>query len=243
MESAHTVYKPFPPTRWTLVSKASSAETQERCVALEELCRLYWPPVYAFIRSKGSSPEEAEDLTQGFFAEFLERQNFSQADDKRGKLRSYLLKSVSNFMARNYRNQTRQKRGGKARVLSLDMTDEEGNAILLEPEDGVTPESIFEKQWALTVLRQVFDQLQRRYREKNQTEIFESLRFVISSEEEGESYSQIATRLDMKENAVKVAAHRLRERYGIALREIIADTLAPDHNIDEEIRELMKVFS
>ena len=159
--------------------KVSHPET--RRAALEELCSIYWPPVYAFVRSKGTSPAEAEDLTQGFFAEFLARDDFSKLDQSQRKLRSYLLQSVSNFMKKDWRNRTRKKRAGNEDAISLEGAGIEGESCLLEAADQTTPETIFERQWAATVLEQVFRRLEEDYAEKDQVSLFQALRFVGQS--------------------------------------------------------------
>lgn len=234
--------QPFPTTRWMLIQKAAGASSDRRSEALEELCKAYWPPVYAFIRSRGKSSSEAEDLTQGFFADFLSRNEFSRADGEKGRLRTYLLKAVSNFMAKAYRDQNRQKRGGDWAIVSLDFSGEGGESKILEPEDHLTAETIFERQWALTVLERVLETLRKRYQKKGKADLFEAIQFVVSPGAEGETYAQIANRLGLTETAVKVAAFRLRERYALQLRESIADTVLDDSDIESEIQRLMTAF-
>lgn len=223
--------------------KAAGGSAARRSEALEELCKAYWPPVYAFIRSKGKPAAEAEDLTQGFFADFLSKDEFAKVDGEKGKLRSFLLKSVSNFMAKVHRDQNRIKRGGDWSMVSLDFAGEGGESRILEPEDHLTPETIFERQWALTILERVVSIIERRYEEKGNGELFRAIRFVISPGAEGETYSQIAKRLGITETAVKVAAFRLRERYAMQLRDSIADTLLDDSDVESEIQRLMNAFS
>lgn len=242
MDQGQTVNQPFPTTRWTLILKASGGFSEKRSEALEELCKAYWPPVYAFIRSRGKPSSEAEDLTQGFFAEFLSKDEFSRVDGEKGKLRTYLLKAVTNFMAKTHRDQNRQKRGGEWATIPLDWTGVPEENRILELEDHLTPEIIFERQWAMTVLERVLENLRKRYEEKGKGELFEALRFVISPGSEGPTYSEIASRLGLTETAVKVAAFRLRERYALQLRESIADTLLDDSDIESEIQRLMSAF-
>ena len=218
----------------------SGPESREK--ALEELCRIYWPPVYTFIRSRGKSAAEAEDLTQGFFAEFLSRDDFAKADGTRGKLRTYLLTSVTRFMSKDVRDRSRLKRGGGDPVLSLDLNREDGT-LLLNPASDVTPESLFDRQWALTVLSQTTDRLAEQYRLRCQSSLFEALRFVISPELESEPYRSIGERENLSEAAVRVAAHRLKIRYQEALRQIIAETLNKGADVEEELRELRAVFA
>jgi RNA polymerase sigma-70 factor (ECF subfamily) len=223
-----------------LVVRVSQSET--RRAALEELCSIYWPPVYAFVRSKGISAAEAEDLTQGFFAEFLARDDFSKLDQEQGKWRSYLLQSVSNFMKKDWRNRTRQKRAGNENAISLEGADIEGEVGLLEAADQTSPEILFERQWAATVLEQVVRRLEEDYAEKNQTSLFEALRFVISPSDPRKTYAEVAEEESMTETAIKAAAYRLRERYSRLLRETIAETLLDKESVDDEIRILMQAF-
>jgi RNA polymerase sigma-70 factor (ECF subfamily) len=232
----------FPPTRWTLVARAGEDSGDSREIAIEELCKTYWPPIYAYLRSRGNSPEEAEDLVQGFFADFLQRDHFVAANRDKGKLRTYLLRSVSNFANRMYRDGTRLKRGGVQKVLSLDSTDEAGERSLPEPADGLTPESAFERQWPLTLLDRVFQTLRDEYEQKGKGDQFEALKFSISTQFESRPYVDVAVELGCSPGAVKVAAHRLRERYQRTLRETIADTILPDEEVDQELRELMRAF-
>ncbi|MEX2578022.1 MAG: sigma-70 family RNA polymerase sigma factor [Verrucomicrobiales bacterium] len=242
MKRDRTANQPFPTTRWTLITRVAGGDDARKAEALEELCRIYWPPVYAFIRSKGASPTDAEDLTQGFFAEFLRREDFGKAQSERGNLRSFILKSVQNFMANDWRDRKRLKRGGEARLLSIDVDGSDGRSIILEPEDNTTPEIIFQRQWALSVLHRVVECLRERYVAKGRGDLFEALKFVINTNQPDRSYSEIANEFGMKEGAVKMAAHRLRERYGRLLKETIADTLVEGSDVDEELRELMNAF-
>lgn len=222
MKQGNTVNRPFPTTQWTLISRVASDDESQRSEALEELCHLYWPPVYAFIRSKGANRAEAEDLTQGFFVSILSRDDLARVSSEAGKLRSFMLGAVSNFMANAWRSKQCLKRGGGVEVLSLDLTYDDSEEKIIEPADTDTPESIFDRQWALTLLGHVLESLRQKYVDRNQERLFESLRFVISPGTPGNSYAEIAASEGMSESAVKVAAHRLKERYGKLLRETIA---------------------
>ncbi|MDF1851142.1 MAG: sigma-70 family RNA polymerase sigma factor [Verrucomicrobiales bacterium] len=234
--------RPFPTTQWSLIARVAKYDDERRSQALEELCQLYWPPVYAFIRSKGASRAEAEDLTQGFFADLLARDDFAKVSSEMGKLRTFLLSSSRNYMANDWRSKQCLKRGGGAEVVSLDLTNENSEERIIEPEEKDTPESIFDRQWALTLLHHVVESLRQRYEAKGQGSLFEALRFVISSGSPGTTYKEIAAAEGMSESAVKVAAHRLKERYGQLLRETIADTLIDDAGVSEELRDLMSAF-
>ena len=233
----------FPRTRWTLIAKTRGEESRGRSNAVDELCTIYWRPVFAFILSRGATHEEAEDLTQGFFAGFIDRENFAKASREQGKLRTFILKGVRNFMTDDWRRRTRLKRGGGKLEVSLDKAMEDGDAKYIQPSDGVTPETVFERQWALTVLGQVFTELAAIYEKKGKAELFEKLRFVISTEEKTASYADICQQFGMSESAVKVAAFRLKNRYAELLREKIADTLVDGESVEEEIAYLKSVFA
>lgn len=204
---------------------------------------MYWPPIYAFIRSRGASPHEAEDLTQGFFAAFLARDNFSRASKESGKLRSFMLGAVKNFMANDWRHRCSEKRGGGVPTVSLDLMHADSHEKIIEVTDKDTPESVFDRQWALTLLHAVIESLEKRYEEKGQKRLFDSLSYVIYPGGKGLSYAEIAAMEDMSESAVKVAAHRLKKRYASLLRQTIADTLIDEADVDSELRDLMAVFS
>ncbi len=243
MDPGNTANRPFPDTRWSLIAQVAEGDEASKKQALEELCQVYWPPIYAFIRSKGATPAEAEDLTQGFFAEFLARDDFSRASSHAGKLRSYMLGAVKHYMANDWRSKQCLKRGGGAQIFSLDITYDDGYDKMIEPTEKDTPESIFDRQWALTVLHNVLESLRQRYEAKGQHSLFEALRFVISPGASSTPYAKIASAQNMSESAVKVAAHRLKERYGTLLRETIADTLVDREYVGEELRELMESFN
>jgi len=233
----------FPRTRWTLIAKTRGEPSSGRNRAVDELCTIYWRPVYAFILSRGANHEEAEDLTQGFFAGFISSENFAKAHEERGKLRTFILKGVRHFMIDDWRRRTRLKRGGGNLEISLDKAMEDGGAKCIQPSDGVTPETVFERQWALTVLSQVLSELATRYAKKGQSELFEKLKFVISTDEKIDSYAAICDEFGMSEGAVKVAAFRLKNRYAELLREKIADTLVEGESVEAEIAYLKSVFA
>ena len=238
----------FPTTRWTLVAKAAAEGEGEEGAnfqqqALEELCRTYWPPIFAFIRSKGASVEEAEDLTQGFFVDFLRKDDFAKPERERGKLRTFLLTSVSHYMATDWRNKNRQKRGGGIEIVSMEMIADRQAGKLLEPHDNVTPEKLFLRQWALIVLDQVLSALRKRYQSDGKIELFEALKFVVSPGQERTSYAEVAEKLGSSQETLRVTAHRMRTRYRVLLRAAIAETLLEGENIEDEIRELMGSFA
>jgi len=242
MKDKQASHRDFPPTRWTLVANSKEDSDEVRNRAVSELCESYWPPIYAFFRSRGNSSEESEDLTQGFFSDFLQRNHFAAAQEERGRLRTYLLKSVTNYANRIHRDSARQKRGGGDAPLSLDMLDENGYPVITVESETLSPDSAFQRQWAITLLRQVLETLREEYRKKGKEAHFEELEFAVSTAAISRSHSEIAEKLGCSVSNVKVMAYRLREGYQRTLRETIADTLLPGESVEEEIKELMSSF-
>lgn len=235
----------FPTTRWTLVAKAAAQGDSVQVFqqqALEELCKTYWPPIFAFIRSKGASFEEAQDLTQGFFADFLRKDDFSKPERERGKLRTFLLRSVSNYTATDWRNRNRQKRGGGVEFVSFELIADRQAGRLLEPHDSVTPEKLFLRQWALIVLDQVLSALRKRYQAEGKDELFDALKFVVNPGQEKTSYAELAKQFGSSEESLRQTAHRMRTRYRALLRAAIAETLLEGEDIEDEVRTLMSSF-
>ena len=211
----------FPTTQLSLVLAAAGSEP-----ALAELLRIYWPPLYAFVRRQGYGEDDAKDLTQGFVAHLLEHGGLREFQRERGRFRSFLLASLKNFLANQRDRTSAQKRGGGLEPLPLDSG--------IQPRDNLTPERIFEKQWALAVLDRALQRVQNAG-----IEHFERLRGYLTGEDDGVRYAQIGRELGMTEGAVKVAVHRLRRRFHEALREEIAMTVTDESQIGEEIRYLL----
>lgn len=243
MHEGKTSQRPFPTTEWSLIVRAGAEDPVERAKALTEICTHYWPPVYAFIRSQGYSPHDAEDLTQAFFGELLKRDDFAKADASRGRLRNYLLAAAKNQLHSARRDGRRLKRGGGVPVLSIDARDAEGRCLIPEPIDHFSPEKVFDRQWAITVLEQVVNALAARYEAKGQTRLFEALRPFITPTGCAPPQSQLARDLGMSDQALRVAIHRLRQRYGELLRETVRATLGREESVEEEIRHLLASFS
>lgn len=230
----------FPSTRWTIVSAARGQDDAAKR-ALNELCELYWPPVYAFVRRKGKSPADAEDITQGFFAELLVRRSFDSVAQEKGRLRTFLLKAVTRHMINQYEREHAAKRGGGVSVLSLDFERAE-RGFIMEPGHSVTPELEFDRRWALELLEHALGDV-RADAERNHVEaLFEDLKGLISLDTATTSYDEIAVRHGLTEGAVKAAAHRLRQKFREALRTAIAETVSSEEEIDDEIRNLFEVF-
>lgn len=228
----------FAATRWTLVlSAARGTETPRATAAMAELCRIYWYPLYAYIRRRGHDNHAAEDLTQEFFARLLAHDFLASVDRRKGKFRAFLLACVKHFLADQWDHVQAQKRGGGQRVISLDGLDAEAR-YRLEPADELTPEKLFEKQWALAVLERVLARLEGESAAGGKASLFAVLKETLSGSRPGD-YAEFAVRLGMSEGAVKVAVHRLRHRYRELVREEIADTVACPEEIEGEIRYLL----
>jgi RNA polymerase sigma-70 factor (ECF subfamily) len=208
--------------------------------ALEKLCRIYWRPIFGFLRRQGIGPEEAEDLTQGFFASLLEHKNLNAVRKEKGRLRSYLLGALKYFLADERRRAMAIKRGKGHRLIPLEelRTDER---FELEPADPVTAEMIYERRWASTVLERVLNRLKDQYREAGNGALFDSLKDLLPDEPGAPSQADIAVRLNMTENAVRQAFYRFRQRYQSLLREEIAQTVATPGDIEDELRHLITV--
>ncbi len=226
----------FTTTHWSVVLEAQG-ESPAAQEALEKLCRTYWRPIYSFIRRQGIRPEEAEDLTQGFFALLLERRDLNAVRKERGRLRSYLLVSLKNFLADERRRAMAIKRGKGQRLIPFD----ELRADEMEPTDPLTAERIYERRWASTVLEQVLSRLKDEYATAGNATLFTSLKQLLPDEPGSPSQADIAARLGMTENAVRQAFHRFRHRYQVLLREEIAHTVATPGDIEDELRHLISV--
>jgi RNA polymerase sigma factor (sigma-70 family) len=231
----------FPTTRWSLVLQAGDPHAPLAQESLAELCGSYWYPLYAYIRRRGHDPEQARDLTQDFFTRALEKGLLAEADPSRGRFRSFLRTVCAHFLANRRDWDQARKRGGGRTILSIDSVDAEGR-YSRELADELTPERIFDRSWALTLLGRVLDQLGREYDEAGKARTFEALRGMLSGEPDVHSYVAVAARLSTSEGAARVAAHRLRRRYGELLRQEIAATLAEPADVDDEIRALFSAL-
>ena len=229
----------FATTHWSVVLEAQG-ESPAAHDALEELCRTYWRPVYAFLRRQGVGPEEAEDITQGFFAQLLERRKFSSLRKEKGRLRSFLLGALKYFLADERRRAMAIKRGKGQRLIPLERlrVDER---IEMEPSDPVTAEMIYERRWALTVLENVLSRLKDEYQTAGNAALFDLLKQLLPDEPGSPSQADIAARLGMTENAIRQAFYRFRQRYQSILREEIAHTVATPGDIEDELRHLIAV--
>ena len=232
---------PFDTTHWSVVLSAGGDSTAESKRALSTLCQKYWGPLYAYVRRRGYSVHDAQDLTQGFFADFLERGSLSDACPERGKFRAYLLTALKHYMANDRRRESAQKRGGGDVPLSLDFDTAEGY-WQLQPVDALTPEAIFERQWAMTLLDAVLARLGETYAATGKDAVFEKLSPCLTGDDGTTPYRTLAGELGMTEGAVKVAVHRLRARFASLLRDEITQTVARPEDIELEIRDLFSAL-
>ena len=232
----------FTPTHWSVVLSAADSTAPASLAALEKLCQTYWYPLYAYVRRKGCGPEDAQDLTQGFFARLLEKKFLRQVDRGKGKFRSFLLASLEHFLAKEWRDAKRQKRGGGCPHIALDSLEAE-ERYRLEPSDTLSADRIYDRRWALALLEATFARLRAECAASGKTALFEALKGTLCAEEGPSSQAELAARLGMSVGAVKVAAYRLRQRYGELLRAEVADTVATEGEVDEEIRHLFAALS
>jgi RNA polymerase sigma factor (sigma-70 family) len=232
----------FETTRWTLIVKAGQrTPSAESAHAMARLCELYWPPLYGYARRRGKSVEDAQDLTQAFFARFLEKRDIEGADPIRGRFRSFLLASFKHFIANEYDRQRARKRGGDQVVLSLDFDTAESQYVA-EPPDLLTPEALFERHWARGLLTRALAALEAEARASEKLTLFEAVKSALTGEKE-ESHAALAAKLGMTAGAIRVTIHRLRRRLRELLRAEIAATVDDDAEIDEEIRFLTSVLA
>jgi RNA polymerase sigma factor (sigma-70 family) len=227
----------FTTTHWTVVLEAQG-ESPAAEQALEKLCRTYWWPVYSFIRRQGAGPEEAKDLTQDFFALLLERRDLQAVRREKGRLRSFFLASAKHFLAKAHRHAVAAKRGEGKPPVSLDelLVDRRAD---LEPPDALSPDRIFERRWALTVLEQALTRLEKEYLAVGKWRLFGELKKLLTDEPGQRSQAEIAQELGMTENAVNQAFYRLRQRYREVLHEEVAHTVITPDETEDELRHLI----
>ncbi len=228
----------FATTRWSLVLAAGQRCSPEGEQALADLCRRYWYPLYAFVRRRVGDEHQARDLTQEFFARLLEKNLLAAAEPERGRFRAFLLTTARNFLVNEWEKSQAAKRGGGWTALPLDFAWGE-TRYQREPADPWTAEKLYERQWTLLLLEQVCARLRAHYEAEGKGELFERLKGYLVGEA-GPSYAEVGQALGMREGAVKVAVHRLRERYRELVRAEVAQTVADEGDIDEEIRALFR---
>jgi len=232
----------FALTHWSVVMAAGSSDSTHARDALETLCRTYWHPIYAFVRRQGHSPHDAQDLTQEFFARFLEKNYLDGVDRAKGRFRSFLLTCLKHFLANEWDKAGAQKRGAHPILIPINVQSAE-TSWGLEPAESMTAEKLFERRWALTLLEQVLARLRAEYTRDGKARTFEQLKSTLSGERRSVPYAEISARLGISEGAVKVAVHRLRQRYRQLLREEIAHTVSGPDQVEDEIRALFAALA
>ena len=230
----------FGTTHWSVVLAAGQRESPEAADALEGLCRTYWYPLYVYLRRQGNSPEDAQDLVQEFFFRLLEKNYLAKADRERGKFRTFLLQSLKNFMINEWKAAGRLKRGGGLEFISIDADAAEGR-YAAESAPSADPENEYEQRWAVTLIEKTLTILRQEFQVADKTRMFEELSGFIWGAQSTASYAEIAGHLHLTEGAVKVAVHRLRQRFRELLRAEIAHTVARPEDIDDELRHLISV--
>lgn len=233
----------FATTRWTVVLGAARGTDAARAeVALEQLCRTYWRPIYTYVRRQGHASHDAQDLTQEFFGRLLAGPGLSGVDPARGRFRSFLLASLKHFLANEWDKVRALKRGGGVRIVPLDAAatggDTEASPSLTSAAPDRSPEAAYDRQWALAVLDRVLSRLEAEHRSAGKGEFFAALRPTLTADRTALPYAVLGRQLGLTEGAVKVAVHRLRQRYRVLLREEIADTVERPDQVDQELRDL-----
>jgi RNA polymerase sigma-70 factor (ECF subfamily) len=232
----------FVTTHWSVVLAAGRTDTTSAQYALTRLCQSYWYPLYAYVRRRGYSPQDAEDLTQEFFARFLAQNWVERADREKGRFRTFLLSAMSYFLSNEWDKARAQKRGGGVPLLPLEF-DQAETRYSREPVDNVTPEQHFERRWVLALLEQVLNRLRAEYEQDGKGQIFAELNPCLVGDRTSQPYAALAAKLGLSEGAVKSTVHRLRHRYRELLRDEIAHTVAGPGEVEEELRHLFAVLA
>ena len=241
-ESAPDSPRVFATTHWSVVVAAGQDTSTQARSALETLCRAYWYPIYVYVRRKGYGADDAQDLTQEFFAQLIRKRHLRLADRNKGKFRTFLLATLDYFLAREWSRAHRQKRGGQFSFISLDQQTPE-ERYRLEPADRDTPEEKFAREWALAVLKQAMDALERECEANGKGSLFREARNLLSGERDSGAYAGISQRLGMAAGAMRMAVLRLRQRHGELLRAQLEQTVSRPEEVDEEMRFLLEALS
>jgi RNA polymerase sigma-70 factor (ECF subfamily) len=240
-KSASATSDIFATTHWTVVLAAGRRHTPQSDGALEELCRTYWFPLYAYVRRRGHTKEDAEDLVQAFFARFLAKNYLAGLNAERGRFRAFLLASLKHFLINEWKKSQRLKRGGGEKLLSLDWRTAD-TQFQVAATVGPSPDKAFDREWALALLAKVIERLRVECESDGKAKLFGQLKILLTAGKGALSYAEAAKKLGMDDTAVRVAVHRLRKRYRILLRDEIAQTLADAADVDEEMRALFGAF-
>ncbi len=232
----------FTATHWSVVLAAAQSESPETEAALETLCRTYWYPLYAYARQRGTGSHDAQDLTQEFFARLLEGKFLGQADREKGKFRSFLLGAFKHFLAESHDRATAAKRGGGVPLISLDDEAAE-DRYLHEPVTDLSPDRIFERQWAVALMEQALARLKEEFIAKDKLETFNALKIFLSGEAGSGDYAPLAAKMGISASAIAVMVHRLRQRYREVVRAEIAHTVAGPAAVEDEMRHLFAALT
>jgi RNA polymerase sigma-70 factor (ECF subfamily) len=232
----------FATTHWSVVLAAGGDSSPSARAALEQLCRTYWYPLYAYARRRGQGPEDAQDLTQEFFRRLLLSDWIARADQNKGRFRTFLLCGLENFLANEWQKAQRIKRGGGREFIALDALNAE-ERYRLEPPDAASADKLFERRWALTLLERVLARLQAELSASGDAERFEALRSALLGEPSPEGYAGLAKQFGVSESAVKSWVRRLRQRYRELLREEVAHTVNSQEDVEDELRHLFRVLA
>jgi RNA polymerase sigma factor (sigma-70 family) len=230
----------FVTTRWSLVLAAGGVESEHSRSAMTRLLETYWYPLYAFARRKGRDPDDACDLTQEFLLGLLDGQFLGDADPQKGRFRTFLLTAFERFLVDSWRRGHREKRGGGRPIISLSSIDAE-ERYRLEPADRLTPEQIYERRWAMTLLDVTMQRLEEENAAAGREDVFSVVKPILAGEDDS-SYAELGARLGMKEGALRTAVHRLRQRFGALLRAEIEETISNPEDVDDELRHLFQLL-
>jgi len=232
----------FSQTSWTTINTAKQGGTPAGRLALEQLCQTYWYPLYTYVRRLGQSPQDAEDVTQAFFYHLLEKDFLEGVDRARGRFRSFLLAALKHFLENERRYRSAAKRGGGRTILSLDEETAEGRYVR-EPVSDLSPEMSYERAWAATLLEEALHRLRAEYQASGKTALFDQVKCFLDGNTELGSYKTLAAQVGMTPNALGVAVHRLRQRYGELIRDEITRTIDSPFEVDEEMRHLLSLLA
>jgi RNA polymerase sigma-70 factor (ECF subfamily) len=224
------------------VVAAGDDNTSVAHAALTNLYETYWYPLYAYVRRRGRSADEASDIVQGFFVSLLERRDFTRVSRERGRFRAFLLGSLKHFLANDFARRNTLKRGGGMPPVPL-ILDGAEDRYVREPPDPLTPEMLYERRWALTVIEQVLAGLREEWRQQDREHVFEALRECLLGMPPPGGYAETAARVQMSEGAVKTAVHRLRRRFQAELQRLVSETLSDPNDVDDEIRDLIRALN
>lgn len=231
----------FPATRWSLLDAVHLPDEESKFAAISEICTTYWYPLYAYLRRQGKSAEDAQDLTQGFFSNLLERDSFATISKARGRMRTFMLSSLKNFAVKEHAKSNAQKRGGGKTILSIENEVAEAR-FQNEPTVQENPEKLYEREWAMALLASALGRLEEEYRSTGKGEVFEALRDSLAGDEPRGRYTELAESLGMNEGAIRVAVYRLRKRYRAVLVDEITQTVDTQDAVNDELDYLKRVF-